>query len=366
MNRLPVYLYSNLLEVILDLDHNKGIHQIMYQRKLKVQKGFKDSIQIQFKNSDQKPVALSNGLEYYFDIIDTDNRQLLVSKQMEILDDSSVFNVSVNQTEVSNLLVFDDTTGITVGQSVYGFGIPANTMIIAVTPTTVTLNRPTLYPVTTASDLTINTLNLRGVAKVTFDPQDTIDLVASSYTFIVKQANADGTFTPIYSNTYYGITGEIEIVEDGFPLGYPIQTVTMKEIETGKDYDRTFGNMGYIFRTGWLRPVVRPVTYNTTSSAQFTLASFVGEITVEGTLDNNVSGTGSANAQSTVVTSFSTTTVTHGIITLEWSTPYTAVRFKVRPKNDAFGVNYYPTGNPIGSNNNKFPNGFVDSIQYFS
>lgn len=366
MNRLPVYLYSNLLEVILDLDHNKGIHQIMYQRKIKVQKGFKDAIQIQFKNSDQKPVALSGDLDYYFDIIDSQTRNLLVSKQMEILDDSAIYNVSADQAEVGPVLTLSSTTGITVGQSVFGFGIPANSMIIAVTPTTLTLNRPTVYPVTTASDLTINTLNKRGVAQVAFDPQDTINLVADSYTFIVKQANTDGTFTPVYSNTYYGITGEIDIVEDGFALGYPIQTITMNQLETGKDYDRTFGSMGFVFRSGWLRPVVRPLTYNTTSSAQVTLASFAGEITVEGTLDNNVSGMGHANAQSVVVTSFTTSTVTHGIITLEWNTPYTAIRFKIKPKNNQFGINYYPTGNPIGSNKDKFPNGFVDSIQYFS
>jgi hypothetical protein len=36
------------------------------------------------------------------------------------------------------------------------------------------------------------------------------------------------------------------------------------------------------------------------------------------------------------------------------------------PASDGFGINYYPTGNPIGSNINKFPNGFVDNIQYFS
>ena len=366
MNRLPVYLYSNLLEVILDLDHNKGIHQIMYQRKIKVQKGFKDSIQIQFKNSDQKPVALPTDINYYFDIIDTEGRQLLASKQMAILDDSTVYNVSENQTAVGNTLNFTNTSGMVIGQSVYGFGVPANSMIIAVSSSSVTLNRPTLYPVTPDSDLTINTLNKRGIATVTFDPQDTIDLVAGNYTFIIKQENQDGTFTPVYADTYYGITGEIEIVEDGFPIGYPIQTVTLKNLEAGKDYDRTFGNMGYVFNSGWLRPVVRPVTYNSTSSAQITLASFAGEITVEGTLDNNVGGAGHANAQAVVVTSFSTSTVTHGMITLEWNAPYTAVRFKVKPKNDGFGVNYYPTGNPIGSNNNKFPNGFVDSIQYFS
>ena len=87
MNKLPVYLYSNKLNVILDLDQNKGIYKIMYQRKLKIQKGFKDSIQIQFKNSDQKAVSINSGT-YWFDMIDASGRELVLSKQLSVLDDS--------------------------------------------------------------------------------------------------------------------------------------------------------------------------------------------------------------------------------------------------------------------------------------
>ena len=35
-----------------------------------------------------------------------------------------------------------------------------------------------------------------------------------------------------YSNTYYGITGDIEIVQDGYPIGYPVQTVDFKTLES--------------------------------------------------------------------------------------------------------------------------------------
>lgn len=297
MNKLPIYLYPNSLDVILDLDLNKEIHKIMYQRKLKIQKGFKDSIQIRFKNSDQKPVSVSTGT-YWFDLIDDAGRELLVSKQLVIIDDG----------------------------------------------------------VTTST---------RGVSIITFDPLDTINLASGNYKFIVKQENNDGTFTPAYSNTYYGITGDLEIVEDGYPIGYPIQTVDRKKLESGQEYDRTPGNMGYNFYTGWLRPVVRPTTV-TTSSAVFSLASFVGEITVEGTLDNAPSGAGQANAQAFTITNYVSVSPTQGTIQLYWNMAVTAVRFKVRPINGPLGSNYYPTGYPVGTNTNKFPSGFVDQIQYIS
>lgn len=299
MNKLPVYLYSNKLDVILDLDQNRGIHTIMYQRKLKIQKGFKDSIQIQFKNSDQKPVSISTGTNYWFDMIDSSGRQLVLTKQLTVLDDS----------------------------------------------------------VTTST---------RGVCLATFDPIDTINLTAASYKFLVKQDNGDGTFTPAYSNTYYGITGEVEVVEDGFAIGFPVQIVSEKQLEQGQEYNRDPQNMGYYFYSGWYRPWPNAMTTVTPQSCSISLNNFKGTIMVEGTLDNNPSSAGSANAQAFEIASAVSTTPTTGNIQLTWNTNLTAVRFVIQPDSDGFGINYYPTGNPVGSDLNKFPNGFVDQIQYFS
>jgi hypothetical protein len=275
----------------------------MYQRKLKIQKGFKDTVQIQFKNSDQKPVSIA-GNDYYLDLLDNEGKQYVLSqsKKLDIVE-----YVGTDSSIVS-----------------------------------------------------------KGIATVTFDPFDTIDLQAANYKFVVKKDNGDGTYTPAYSNTYYGITGDLEVVSDGFPTGYPIQTVDMKTLETGKDYDRTFGSMGFVFRTGWLRPVVRSTSTATNSTAAITLAGFVGTITVEGTLDNSPSPAGQANAQTFEITTYSTDTATTEIINIDCGSGYTAVRFKVKPTPGPLGTNYYPTGYPIGSQTNKFPSGFIDNILYFS
>lgn len=303
MNKLPVYLYSNNLSVILDLDQNRGIHKIMYQRKLKIQKGFKDTVQIEFKNSDQKPVSIA-GNDYYFDLLDAEGKQYVLnqSKRLDIVE-----SVGTDSTIVS-----------------------------------------------------------KGIATVTFDPFDTFNLQAANYKFVIKRDNGDGTYTPAYSNTYYGITGDLEVVSDGYPTGYPLQIIDMKTLETGKDYDRTFGSMGFVFHTGWLRPVVRATSTATNSFATITLAGFKGTITVEGTLDNSPSPAGSANAQSFDIITYSTDTATTEIIELDCGSGYTAVRFKVKPAPGPLGTNYYPTGYPIGSQTNKFPSGFIDNINYIS
>lgn len=86
--KLPVYLYTNLFEVILDLDNNNRINQVMYQRDLKLQKGVKNKVQLQFKNSDQKFIDVSTS-SFVFVLFDTVNQRNLIEKNVTILDDGS-------------------------------------------------------------------------------------------------------------------------------------------------------------------------------------------------------------------------------------------------------------------------------------
>jgi hypothetical protein len=90
--KLPVYLYPNVYEVVLDLDDNNRIIQVMYQRNLKVQKGIKNTIQIQFKNSDQKFLNISTGT-FVFSIYDTYSQRNLLEKSINILDAGSTATV---------------------------------------------------------------------------------------------------------------------------------------------------------------------------------------------------------------------------------------------------------------------------------
>ena len=86
--KLPVYLYTNLFEVTLDLDNNNRINQVMYQRDLKLQKGVKNKVQIQFKNSDQKLLNVSTS-SFIFVLFDTVNQRNLIEKNVTILDDGT-------------------------------------------------------------------------------------------------------------------------------------------------------------------------------------------------------------------------------------------------------------------------------------
>lgn len=86
MQKLPVYLYTNSYSITLDLDNSRGVNNVMYQRNIIFQKGLKNKVQIQFKNSDQKPVSISSGT-FFFRMFDNNNIMPFQPKQLEVLDD---------------------------------------------------------------------------------------------------------------------------------------------------------------------------------------------------------------------------------------------------------------------------------------
>ena len=87
MQNIPVYLYSNTLDVILDLDATvKGVNLVMYQRELKIQKGIKNQVRIQFKNSDQKNIRIYNTQTFVFSMFDAVNKRLMIEKPLSVLD----------------------------------------------------------------------------------------------------------------------------------------------------------------------------------------------------------------------------------------------------------------------------------------
>lgn len=87
MQNLPVYLYSNTLDITLDLDTTvRGVNRVMYQHDLKIQKGIKNQVRIQFKNSDQKKIRIYNTQTFVFSMFDAINQRLLLEKNLTVLD----------------------------------------------------------------------------------------------------------------------------------------------------------------------------------------------------------------------------------------------------------------------------------------
>jgi hypothetical protein len=226
MQNLPVYLYTNKLDITLDLDETiRGINQVMYQRDLKIQKGIKNQVRIQFKNSDQKRVRIYNTQTFVFSLFDVVNQRLLIEKNLEVIDDA-----------------------------------------------------------TTSS---------RGLALLTLNESDTLDLDRTSYQYSVKLQDTDGTYLPAYSNTYYGMAGTLHLSSDIYPVLQDSTTISTFNITYNDDiqlYEHKSGN------------IYASPEYNGNSGLH-TLALYMtaykGTVYIQGTLDNSP---GSSGNYSNIVT----------------------------------------------------------------
>jgi len=261
MQILPVYLYANKLDIILDLDATvRGVNQIMYQRDLKIQKGIKNQVRIQFKNSDQKRVSISNTQTFVFSMFDVVSQRLLIEKELEVLDE---------------------------------------------------------------------TTSTKGMALLTLNESDTLDLDRSSYQYSVKLMDTDGSYTPAYSNTYYGMAGTLHLSNDVYPILQDSNSVDSFNITYNDDiqlYEHKSGNI-------YANP-----EYNG-NSALHTVAMYMtgykGTVYIQGTLDNSP---GSSGNYSTIATR--TYTGFTGIDPVNFNGVYTYIR-----------IVHVPSTAPAESNN---------------
>jgi hypothetical protein len=216
MQILPIYLYANKLNVTLDLDAAiRGVNQVMYQRDLTVQKGIKNQIRIQFKNSDQKRISIATTQTFVFSMFDAINQRLIIEKDLTVLAE---------------------------------------------------------------------TTSTKGMALLTLNESDTLDLDKSSYTYSIKLMDTDGTFTPAYSNTYYGMNGTIHLSNDVFPV-LKDSVVISKLNPTYNDIFRV-----YEFKSGNIYAYPEFNGNTALHTVALYMTAYRGRVSIQGTLDNTPTG----------------------------------------------------------------------------
>lgn len=118
MQNLPIYLYSNTLDVLLDMDTTeRGVNQVMYQRDLTIQKGITNQVRIQFKNSDQKRVSISNTQTFVFSMFDAINQRLIIEKELEVLQ------TNTTSTKGLALLTLTESDTIDLDRTSYQYSV---------------------------------------------------------------------------------------------------------------------------------------------------------------------------------------------------------------------------------------------------
>lgn len=253
MQNLPIYLYPNTLDAILDLDATtRGVNQVMYQRDLKIQKGIKNQVRVQFKNSDQKKVTIHNTQTFVFSMFDAINQRLIIEKNLEVIDQG-----------------------------------------------------------TTAT---------RGMALLTLNESDTLDLDRTSYQYSVKLLDTDGSYTPAYANTYYGMNGTLHLSNDI----YPVLKDSIEVSEFNPVWNDDISLYQYFSGNIYASP-----EYNGNSALHtvaFYLNAYKGTVVIEGTLDNSP---GSSNNYSQLVTL--TYNGTTGVEYANFNGVFTYIRVKHTP-----------------------------------
>jgi hypothetical protein len=89
----------------------------MYQRDLKIQKGIKNQIRVQFKNSDQKNVKIYSTQTFVFSMFDATEQRLLIEKNLDILD------VNTTSTRGQALLTLSESDTIDLPKSDYTYSV---------------------------------------------------------------------------------------------------------------------------------------------------------------------------------------------------------------------------------------------------
>ncbi len=364
MQKLPVYLYPNLMTVQLDLDNNTRIDRTMYQRDLKLQKGLKNKVQIQVKNSDQKTVRIkaaatttqpisTSSTEIFLDSVTGIVAGMTVNSD-NVLAGTYVSEVTTNSVIVSNLNpVFDPSQD--------QFLSPIITTINS--GTSIAFNHGFVFKMFNANeqrlvlekeleilDDGISTAT-RGIALLTLTENDTKSLSSGYYKFGITLTDSDGGNLPTYSNTYYSIDGTVHLTHDLYP--------TLKESQTVLSFQR-FANEQtalYEFLTGNLRAYPE-LTQTTTAALYFD--NFTGTVLIQATLDNSPGTFGNyVTLETRTYSGF--TGVDYANAEGSWSD----VRIKWIPDTDGT-YNYYSPqmpGNPTPGTA-YYPNGKVDKVLY--
>ena len=371
MQKLPVYLYSNLYDVQVNLDEGiRGAYNTMYQRDLKFQKGVKNKVQLQFKNADQKPVRIK-ALTTTTDLITSATFTLTVATTASIkvgmfpsIAGDEVFQEGTFVSAIGNSEVTLRNTNPVYNPDLDQFLSPILKEIS--TGTVVEFNKNfvfNMYDVTnnnllvsksiTVTDDGVSTAT-KGLALLTLTETDLNDKPVSFYNFNITETDSDGANLATYSSVYYHINGQAILTAESFPTPKP--TLEIKKFQIV--YDN--GIMKYAFYSGNLRAYPE---YNQVTTMGMKLDNFKGQILVQATLENNPS----TYANYATLETFTYTQRTTATIYANADGSWSDVRLKFIPDSDGVSNYYSPQlpGNPTPGVE-YFPNGKVALLQYRS
>ena len=271
------YLANNKVTIIANLDGLITEYRPVYQKTLQVYRGIDNVLHFEVKNHDQKPISLAGYIPRL--VVYDENKNMVIERDGTVIDDVITRTTVVAESSPDNNLEFSSTSGIVVGQTVSGIYIKNNTLVTAVEPNVVTLNKSPTESVPLGSEITFQTRAKRGVFTVTITENDLIDLKQQYLSYTVYLVNTIGDKTLTYSDAHFGAEGTIYVSGQALPGPVATHNVTTFTQDSQSP-------------TEWYTEVIDAQPGINGNSALHTAAvytdAFTGNVTVQGTLENQV------------------------------------------------------------------------------
>lgn len=277
MQRTSTYLAKNKVVVVADLAGFITEYRPVYQKDLQVYRGIDNLLYFEVKNHDQKPISLAGYTPRV--VVFDENDVMIIERDGLILDDSITRSTVVGESTPDVNLEFSSTSGIEVGQTVTGTFIKTNTLVSAVTDNVVTLNKTPSDSIPLGTEITFQSRTKRGVFSFTITENDLLNVKQQYLKYTVMLVDSTGSRTLTYSDDHFGVRGTMYVSGNALPgpaATYNITTFTQDSQSP----------------TAWYSEVIDAQPAINGNSALHTAAvytdSYVGNITVQGTLENQV------------------------------------------------------------------------------
>jgi hypothetical protein len=277
MQKMYRYLANNKVTLVADLAGFITEYRPVYQKNLEVYRGIDNVVQFEIKNHDQKPVSLAGYTPTI--VVFDENNNMIIERDGTSLDDITTKATSVAESTPDYNLEFTSTTGIAVGQTVTGTYIPRNTLVTAVSGNVVTINKQPTATIPLGTDITFQSKHKKGVFTFTITDNDLLDIKQQylSYVVYLTDSNSDKTLT--YADDHFGAKGTMYVSGKAFPG--PVATHNISTFTQDSQSP-----------TAWYSETINAQPGINGNSALHTAAvytdSYVGNVVVQGTLDNQV------------------------------------------------------------------------------
>jgi hypothetical protein len=227
------------------------------------------------------------------------------------------------------------------------------------------------------------TTSTRGLALLSITESDTLDLNTSFYNYSVTALDSDNSYIPAYTNTYYGISGSLEVRNDVRPVLTPTTVIDSWWVYKNTDPNALY----YDFYSGSYPGNASFKSNEALHSAAIYMTNFTGKVVVQGTLANSPAGPGSADRTFSSIRDIQSTSGQEqfaslseldyvnftGVDYVNWSGNWTYVQIKWTPQSKTVnGVlsNFFPSDIPsnptYGQGKPYYPLGSVDKVLYRS